>query len=64
MRAQRFGEVTVHTDASTTFEVNGTNYTGSAGLDALAVRTLLIENPNRLLTIHPPALPGSPEEFS
>jgi hypothetical protein len=35
-----------------------------AGLDALAVRTLLIENPNRLLTIHPPALPGSPEEFS
>jgi hypothetical protein len=36
MRAQRFGEVTVHTDASTTFEVNGTSYTGSAGLDALA----------------------------
>src|SRR4030095_12475747 len=36
MRAQRFGEVVVHTDASTTFEVNGTNYTGSAGLDALA----------------------------
>ncbi len=36
MRAQRFGEVTVRTDASTTFEVNGTNYTGSAGLDALA----------------------------
>src|SRR5678816_3183321 len=27
MRAQRFGEVVVHTDASTTFEVNGTNYT-------------------------------------
>jgi hypothetical protein len=36
MRSQRFGEVTVHTDANTTFEVNGTNYTGSAGLDALA----------------------------
>ena len=36
MRNQRFGEVTVHTDANTTFEVNGTNYTGSAGLDALA----------------------------
>jgi hypothetical protein len=36
MRAQRFGEITVHTDASTTFEINGTNYTGSAGLDALA----------------------------
>lgn len=36
MRTQRFGEVTVHTDASTTFEVNGANYTGSAGLEALA----------------------------
>jgi hypothetical protein len=36
MRYHRYGEVTVHTDANTTFEVNGTNYTGSAGLDALA----------------------------
>ena len=35
MRSQRYGEVTVHTDANTTFEVNGTNYTGAAGLDAL-----------------------------
>jgi hypothetical protein len=36
LRSQKFGPVTVHTDANTTFEVNGTNYTGSAGLDALA----------------------------
>jgi hypothetical protein len=36
MRGQQFGAVTVHTDANTTFEVNGTNYTGGAGLDALA----------------------------
>jgi hypothetical protein len=36
MRNRRYGEVTVHTDADTTFEVNGSNYTGSAGLDALA----------------------------
>jgi len=36
LRNQAFGNVTVHTDANTTFEVNGTNYTGSAGLDALA----------------------------
>jgi hypothetical protein len=35
MRAQQFGQVTVHTDANTSFEVNGTNYTGGAGLDAL-----------------------------
>jgi len=35
-KSMRFGEVTVHTDANTTFEVNGTNYTGSAGLAALA----------------------------
>jgi hypothetical protein len=35
MRDQKFGQMTVHTDANTTFEVNGTNYTGSAGLDAL-----------------------------
>jgi hypothetical protein len=35
-----------------------------AGLDAMTVRTLLIENPNRILTIRPPALPGSPEESS
>ena len=36
MRDRKFGEVTVHTDSSTTFDVNGTSYTGSAGLDALA----------------------------
>jgi hypothetical protein len=36
MRSQRFGQVTVHTDANTTFEINGTNYTGSAGITALA----------------------------
>ena len=36
MRDQRFGQVTVHTDADTTFEVNGTDYTGSAGLAALS----------------------------
>jgi hypothetical protein len=35
LRAQRFGQVTVHTGANTTFEINGTSYTGSAGLDAL-----------------------------
>jgi hypothetical protein len=35
-----------------------------AGLDALTVRTLLIENPNRVLTIEPPAAPGSSEESS
>src|SRR4029453_17741792 len=34
-RKTHFGQVTVHTDANTTFEVNGTSYTGSAGLDAL-----------------------------
>jgi hypothetical protein len=32
----RFGQVTVHTAADTTFEVNGTSYTGSAGLAALS----------------------------
>jgi hypothetical protein len=36
MRDHRFGELTVHTDADTTFEINGTNYTGSAGLAALS----------------------------
>ncbi len=36
MRSMRYGQVTVHTDADTSFEVNGTDYTGSAGLDALA----------------------------
>lgn len=36
MRNARFGQATVHTDANTAFEVNGTNYTGSAGLAALA----------------------------
>lgn len=35
MRNTQYGEVTVHTAADTSFEVNGTNYTGSAGLDAL-----------------------------
>ena len=35
-RSMKFGQVTVHTDANTTFEVNGTNYMGSAGLAALA----------------------------
>ena len=35
-RSMQFGQVTVHTDANTAFEVNGTNYTGSAGLAALA----------------------------
>ena len=36
LRNHQFGEVTVHTDANTTFELNGTSYTGAAGLDALA----------------------------
>jgi hypothetical protein len=36
LRNRQFGRVTVHTDANTTFEVNGTDYTGGAGLDALA----------------------------
>jgi len=36
MRDKRYGQLTVHTDADTTFEINGTNYTGSAGLDALS----------------------------
>jgi hypothetical protein len=36
MRNDRFGQVTVHTDANTTFEVNGTDYMGSAGLAALS----------------------------
>jgi len=35
MRNMSYGRVTVHTDASTTFEVNGTDYVGSAGLAAL-----------------------------
>src|SRR6185295_15086633 len=35
MRRPHFGQLTVHTDANTAFEVNGTSYTGSAGLDAL-----------------------------
>ena len=35
-RSMKFGQVTVHTDANTTFEVNGTNYMGSAGLAAMA----------------------------
>ncbi len=36
MRNMRFGQVTVHTDADTAFEVDGTDYTGSAGLAALS----------------------------
>jgi hypothetical protein len=36
LRSERFGQVTVHTDSSTTFEIDGTNYSGAAGLDALA----------------------------
>jgi len=35
-RSLKFGQVTVHTDADTTFEVNGTSYMGGAGLAALA----------------------------
>jgi hypothetical protein len=35
MRDTRYGQVTVHTDANTAFEVDGTAYTGSAGLTAL-----------------------------
>jgi len=35
-RSSKFGEVTVHTDAATAFEINGTSFTGSAGLAALA----------------------------
>jgi hypothetical protein len=36
LRDQRFGQVTVHTGSGTAFEVDGTNYSGAAGLDALA----------------------------
>jgi len=35
-RSMRFGQLTVHTDANTAFEIDGTNYTGSPGLAALA----------------------------
>lgn len=35
MRSMRFGQVTVLTTADTTFEINGTQFTGSAGLAAL-----------------------------
>ena len=35
MRSLRFGQMTVHTDASTAFEVNGVSYAGTAGLEAL-----------------------------
>ncbi|MEQ1579691.1 MAG: metallophosphoesterase [Steroidobacteraceae bacterium] len=31
----RFGQVTVHTDSTTAFEINGQSYTGAAGLAAL-----------------------------
>jgi len=34
-RSERFGRVEVHTDSATAFEVNGTSYSGSAGLDAM-----------------------------
>jgi hypothetical protein len=36
MRNTRYGQVTVHTNADTVFEVDGTNYIGAAGLDALS----------------------------
>ncbi len=36
VRNLRFGQLTVHTDANTVFEINGTNYTGAPGLAALA----------------------------
>jgi hypothetical protein len=36
MHDKQFGQLTVHTDADTTFEINGTNYTGAAGLAALS----------------------------
>jgi len=36
LREHRFGQVTVHTDADTAFEINGTPYVGSAGLAALS----------------------------
>lgn len=36
LRSGDLGEVTVHTTAETVFEVNGTQYAGSAGLEALA----------------------------
>jgi len=36
MRDKKFGEITVHTDADTAFDVNGTAYVGSAGLAALS----------------------------
>ncbi|MEQ1731828.1 MAG: metallophosphoesterase, partial [Vicinamibacterales bacterium] len=32
----RFGQVTIHTDATTAFEINGQSYTGAPGLAALA----------------------------
>lgn len=35
-RTNTLGQVVVHTNASTTFEVNGTVFTGTAGLSALA----------------------------
>jgi predicted metal-dependent phosphotriesterase family hydrolase len=35
-----------------------------AGLDAMTVRAVMIENPNRALTIHPPAAAGTSEEHS
>ena len=36
VRDMRFGQLTVHTDSATVFEVNGTNYSGAAGLAALS----------------------------
>jgi hypothetical protein len=35
LKNSKFGQITVHTNSTTDFEVNGTDYTGSAGLDAL-----------------------------
>jgi hypothetical protein len=35
MHSMKWGQVTVHTDTNTDFEINGTSYTGSAGLTAL-----------------------------
>src|SRR5262249_24539664 len=36
LKNSKFGQITVHTNSTTDFEVNGTDFTGSAGLDALA----------------------------
>jgi len=36
MHSMKWGQVTVHTDTNTAFEINGTSYTGSAGVAALS----------------------------